>query len=400
MVLDGLCRVFLLDRRLSLRPGVAAPAGAALFLLCGCGIAAAPQPPSLHLPKPVHDLTAARSGPAVTLRWTTPKETTDRSSLTKPVPTRVCRHEPGAECTAVGTLSSQPGKPASFADVLPAALQTGPLRGVQYRVYALNAKGRDAGPSNPASAAAGAVPAMLQPLTATNTQQGVVLRWTPLPANPQTSIRLERTLVQPPKASHAARAGGPPPTAAPVTVLLQVPTGPGGADPGQVLDPGTQFGSTYRYTGYRLVQSATTHPPLVATSATTRAVEIARQDVFPPAAPGGLVAIPLSPAVNGGRPAVDLSWSPDTSADFAGYRVYRRAIHPTPGPELRIAPAPAGPPLLAPAFHDAAVAPGAEYSYRVTAVNAAGVEGPPSSAVSADLSSARLPAPGGETEAR
>jgi hypothetical protein len=396
MVLDVFRRVFLPHDRLGPGPGAIAPASAALLLLCGCGIAAAPQPPSLHLPKPVHDLTATRSGSAVTLRWITPKETTDRAALTKPVPARVCRQAPGTGCTTVGTLSGQPGKPASFADVLPAALQTGPLRGVHYRVYALNEKGRDAGPSNIALAAAGAVPATLQSLVATNTQPGVVLHWTPLPPNAATSVRLERTLVQPPKTSHAARSGGLPPTAAPATVLLQVPAGPGGEDPGQVLDPGTQFGSTYRYTGYRLVQSTAEHPPLVAPSATSQPVEIARRDIFPPAAPTGLAAIPLSPAVNGGHAAVDLSWSPNTSADFAGYRVYRRELHPAPGADVRIAPAPGGAPLLAPAFHDAAVSAGAEYRYYVTAVNAAGVEGQPSSGATANLSSAG----DGETEPR
>ena len=311
---------------------------------------------------------------------------------------RVCRQAAGTACTTVTALSGQPGKPASFSDALPAALQTGPLRGVQYRVYALNAKARDAGPSNPATAAAGAVPETLQSLTATNMQPGVVLHWTPLPPNPGTSIRLERTLVQPPKASHAAKPTGLPQTAAPAVVLLRVPAGPGGADPGQVLDTGTQFGSTYRYTGYRLVRSSAEHPPLVATSATSQPVQIVRRDVFPPAAPTGLAAIVLSPAVNGGHAAVDLSWSPDTSADFGGYRVYRRELHPTPGPEIRVAPAPAGPPLLAPAFHDATVSAGAEYRYHVTAVNAAGVEGPPSSGATADLSSANPSAEDGKPE--
>src|SRR5437016_10450010 len=52
---------------------------ASVFLLCltGCGTPGAPQPPSLNIPKPVHDLAATRKGDVITLSWTNPTETTD-----------------------------------------------------------------------------------------------------------------------------------------------------------------------------------------------------------------------------------------------------------------------------------------------------------------------------------
>ena len=50
-------------------------------LLVGCGMEAAPQPPSLQLPKPIADLSASRTGNQVQLEWNTPKENTDHLRL-------------------------------------------------------------------------------------------------------------------------------------------------------------------------------------------------------------------------------------------------------------------------------------------------------------------------------
>lgn len=386
MVLDGFRPIFSWQKRPTTPHWPYAASAVLASFVCGCGIAAAPQPPSLALPKPVHDLTAARSGSTVTIHWTTPRQTTDHVEITAPVQEQICQViPPGTACKTVGTISGQPGKPAAFQQTLPAALETGPLRPSQYRVLALSARGRDAGPSNTAIAAAGAAPTTLQALGATNTRQGVVLHWVPLPANAAVSIRLERTLVQVSVPKPTAAARGVKASAAPAPVLLQVPVTANGQDPGQVLDTGTQFGNTYRYTGYRLLQDTTAHPPLRASSARSQPVEITPQDTFPPAAPSGLAAVPLAPAINGGQAAVDLSWSPDTSSDFGGYRVYRSEVGPASQPEVQVAPAPGAPALLAPAYHDTAVAAGSLYAYRVSAVNTAGVEGARSAAVRVEV---------------
>jgi len=61
-------------------PWVAAVSGLAV-VLAGCGLAANPQPPTLWLPAPVKDLTAARAGDQVHLHWTMPKNTTDKVAL-------------------------------------------------------------------------------------------------------------------------------------------------------------------------------------------------------------------------------------------------------------------------------------------------------------------------------
>jgi len=49
--------------------------------ITGCGTPGAPLPPSLKLPDPVTDLSAARTGNQVTLTWTMPKKNKDKLLL-------------------------------------------------------------------------------------------------------------------------------------------------------------------------------------------------------------------------------------------------------------------------------------------------------------------------------
>src|SRR5690348_17445378 len=68
-------------------------AGLLLASLLGCGTPGVPLPPSLDLPQPVQDLRASRKGDTVTLFWTVPRQTTDRTNirLRRLGPTSVCR---------------------------------------------------------------------------------------------------------------------------------------------------------------------------------------------------------------------------------------------------------------------------------------------------------------------
>jgi fibronectin type 3 domain-containing protein len=99
------------------------------------------------------------------------------------------------------------------------------------------------------------------------------------------------------------------------------------------------------------------------------------RDVFPPASPRDLVVL-LVPAAVGTPTHVELSWSINTEPDLAGYYVYLSETQESGGErgnrEL----------LLAPTFRDMSVVPGRRYSYRVTVVDRAGNESPPSAAVS------------------
>jgi hypothetical protein len=113
-------------------------------------------------------------------------------------------------------------------------------------------------------------------------------------------------------------------------------------------------------------------------SADSQPVTVTPRDLFPPAAPQGLVAA-LLPGSGPGAFLVDLSWSINLETDLAGYRVYRSEQEGTRGQLLT-------PDLLpTPAVRDTSVEPGHRYWYTVTAVDRTGNESAPSAAVVVDV---------------
>ncbi|HET9086358.1 MAG TPA: fibronectin type III domain-containing protein [Acidobacteriaceae bacterium] len=367
--------------------GFAGISAASTALLTGCGMAAAPQPPSLHLPRQVKNLEATRSGNYVKLGWDTPKETTDKLKLTGPVRFRICREQGKSGCSNIATAGGVPGRAASYTDHLTAALASGPLRSTTYEVYGLNQRDRSAGPSNAAAALLGAAPPAVAGLAAGMSERGVVLRWqtaSPLPAG--TEIHLHRTLIVPPRGARASSANLP--VAEPEEQTLAVTLDGAGKDPGVALDPGVEFDRTYRYTAIRVVKLTVDKQSLQAASARSKPVEITTRDTFPPKAPEGLVAVPVSAAINGGQPEVDLSWVPNRETDLAQYRVYRREIGRLQAcntPPQEIAPEEGSELLIAPAFRDVHVQPGHIYAYSVRAVDTAGNQSAPSAEVQVTL---------------
>lgn len=360
-------------------------------LLTGCGMPAAPQPPSLKLPEPVKDLTAKRTGEAVSLAWTMPKRDTSKVAL-KPgvaVAARVCRSE-GAmgACETVAHLGFKPGADGAFTETLPPALATGSLRPVRYFVELINRRGRSAGLSNAAIVLAGQAPAAVASLTAEMHKGGVALHWTPGPPEPyETQVRLVRTLLTPPtksipesgprsgsKTASKSTEGPLAPPAEPVERNLLVPNSEvrGGA-----LDKDIRFGETYSYRAQRVARVSVDGKTLELDGPLSPPVRIDAENVFPPSVPTGLAAV-ATPAENGVRPSIgpsiDLSWQPDTEADVAGYAVYRRDVaaggQPT-GAWQRISPAQ---PVIGPGYHDANVEPGHTYEYTVTAIGQNGRE--------------------------
>ncbi len=87
-------------------------------------------------------------------------------------------------------------------------------------------------------------------------------------------------------------------------------------------------------------------------------------DKFPPAAPAGLQAVFSGLAQ---QPFIDLTWTPNTEPDLAGYNIYRHAGSEPPvkiNPEL----------VKTSSFRDARVSPGMKYFYLVSAVDLRGNE--------------------------
>jgi hypothetical protein len=361
---------------------------ASSFLLMGCGMQAAPSPPSLDLPKLVSDLTANRAGNQVHLNWTTPKENTDRLKLKGLVQLRLCREQQATSpCETIATVSAVPDKPAQYTDVLPPSLTAGPVRAVTYRVFGINKHGKTAGPSNVATVLAGAAPPEVRDLSAQVVERGVVLRWQPVSnLPPGTSIQIDRTLVTPVVAPNPAkpktfnplpRSTEPPEQKLRVNLLPADSLHTAATDPGVALDPSARFGQQYRYIASRVVQQTIGQQTVQLASSANAPVEVTTRDTFPPAAPSGLVAVPVAAIMNNGTPEVDLSWSANTESDLAQYRVYRRDVT-TNQPMQRIAPdtdsGPGAETIVAPAFRDLHVQAGETYTYAVTAVDTSGNE--------------------------
>lgn len=365
-------------------------------LLAGCGMAAAPSPPSLDLPKLISNLTATRTGNQVHLAWTTPNETTDHLKLKGTVQLRLCRTQQAAEppCETIATISAVPDKPTTYTDVLPPVLTVGPVRPITYRVFGINKHDQTAGPSNVAAVLAGAAPPEVRDISANVVARGVVLHWQPVPnLPPDTSIQIDRTMVAPAVAPTPAKPKSMnplPKSTEPAEQKLRVRLEPpnsqhtAATDPGIALDPTAQFGHEYTYSASRVVQQQIGQQTLQLDSSQSSAVEVATRDTFPPAAPTGLVAIPISAVMNNGAPEVDLSWSANTEPDLAQYRVYRRDVTANQ-PMHRIAPAGgsafAVDAIVAPAYRDTHVQAGQTYTYAVTAVDTSGNESPRSAAV-------------------
>ena len=135
-------------------------------------------------------------------------------------------------------------------------------------------------------------------------------------------------------------------------------------DEGKVIDTDVALDHTYSYVLERVARATLDGKPVEAASAPSVTVRVDAKDVFPPAVPKGLQAVADARAH-----AIDLSWQPNTEADLAGYRVYRREVGSN-APPVRISAA------VEPAstFRDAQVEPGKTYAYSVSAVDQDGNE--------------------------
>jgi hypothetical protein len=366
-----------------------APACAALALaglLAGCASVGAPVPPSLALPKPPTDLRAVRKGSKVYLFWTVPIRTTDRQSVRRPGPTRICRSLSAimSECdTPVGNVppangtepASQPEtgpnrKPqAEFTDMLTSDLQQqNPTRMATYAVEALNRDARSAGFSNQVQVSL--VPTLPPPenFQAQVISDGVLLTWE-CQQFPTTSPNLHFTY----RIYRRSLDTGA--DAKLADVDCPVP---------RYEDHSIEWQKTYAYriavtTSAKMESGRLPCPPrtdsdIVAIPDCIFVAEVEgddspvlrvfTNDIYPPGVPTGLQAVFSGP---GQAPFVDLLWAPDTDSDLAGYNVYRR--------EEGMQPAKMNDGLVkTPAYRDSNVTPGKAYWYSVSAVDLRGNE--------------------------
>lgn len=330
--------------------------------LVACGIPGAPQPPSLELPRTVQDLKATRQGDRVTLTWTTPRETTDRTHLRHLGVTRVCRvvdRVAVADCVeTVGTLPPEHtplAAAASFTDTLPKQLQDAhPLGFSSYSVEVENARGRSAGLSN--QVIVRLAPTLPPPsrISAHVTAEGVGILASgeqgPTPAGSRFSYHLYRR-------ARGARQefdlGEP--------SLYHVS---GRTYSLVFLDRSAEWEKTYLYKIAAVTVEPVQGKDERIEGDDSSEIEVFVHDVFPPATPTGLQAVSSGTPQ---QPFIDLSWAPNTESDLAGYNVYRHEEGAEPvkiNSEL----------VKAPTYRDPAVAAGHRYSYSVTAVDVRGNE--------------------------
>ncbi len=344
----------------------------ALILLClitlclaGCGVPGMPMPPSLGLPKPVSDLKAVRKGDTVTLTWTAPKETTDGELIRKPGKMIVARD--AFTSAPAQTVSELPLEPALSEnrkearadqmvarDSLSAVLHPAPPADfVVYTVTAQNNLGKTAGPGNQAVVPMVRTMPAPQKLQASLGPRGVTLTWEePWPALGESHLSADhvfRVMRRKEGEGGTAVAAG------------QLQPGVGAAS---FLDSAMEWEKHYDYwvNVVTVWQGQGKRGEVEGEDSASVAVFV--HDTFPPAVPSGLQAV-FSGV--GQKPFIDLTWTPNTDADLAGYNLYRHAEGAPPvklNAEL----------LNTPSSRDAGVHPGAKYFYAVTAVDLRGNE--------------------------
>lgn len=351
-----------------------APIFLCLITICltACGVPGTPLPPSLGLPKPVGDLKAERKGSAVTLTWTAPKETTDGQLLRKSGKMIVFRDaltsapaQPVAELPLEPPLRKAPAlkeartpkearpEKVTARDTLGDFLQT--PRAVDFLVYtvtAQNSLAKTAGPSNQATIALVSTMAPPPDVRAALSAQGVTVSFA-MSLPPQTETRvgtqyLYRIMRREEGSSQGVVAG-------------QVRPANG---PAVFFDADVEWEKHYEYwvTPVTLWESQNRRGEVEGDDSPV--VQVFAHDTFPPATPSGLQAV-FSGV--GQKPFIDLSWTPNTEPDLAGYNVYRHAEGQAPvkiNAEV----------LKSPSSRDADVQAGKKYFYSVSAVDLRGNE--------------------------
>jgi len=347
------------------------------FAALGCASPGVPRPPSLNLPEPVRDLSAARIGDTVQLQFTVPSRSTDKLPLRGATLTAVfCRAIDHQACIPVpSSRSSIPmsnleahDSVFSWTDALPADLTLGGPRVLGYKVALLNTDGRTAGDSVPAFTTTGVAPLAVGGLRAEGSREGIVLRWATAPVGSgEVILRREDLAPAPPNAGTHSKSGRN------TVGLVDLIAPPSSADPENLLDTTALPDTPYRYNAMRRSTVQVGGRSIELRSAPSASVELTLRAIYPPLTPTGLTAA----AFGSDAFAVDLVWQPVNEtgliAPLAGYRVYRESLdsagQPTAGRSRLNAS-----PLVGAGVRDSSADPRLRYRYSVTAVDSKGNE--------------------------
>ena len=342
------------------------------LLLAGCASPGEPVERKPQVPAPVADLAAEQQGNSVVLSFTLPAETAEHRPLKQAPAVEIYRvFAPAAGLSAAPALSFTipPDVAGQYTDqqrfhwtdaLSPEDFAQHPAGVVTYMVRTRASAKKASADSNLAEVRIFPAPEPIPDLAAEITPTGVALRWTP----PQKTI----TGSAPPiaryeiyRARAQAQAQAAPKLLAPI----------GTVESATYRDSQVEIGETYLYA----VRSVSQYPGKALSSGDSNVVTVTFQDIFPPAAPEGLVVVAV-PA-QGETPAhLEISWAISPETDLAGYNVYRSeqvgVLGTRQNAEL----------LPTPAFRDMNVVPGRRYFYSATALDRSGNQSPASAVAS------------------
>ena len=321
-----------------LLPALAAAALAGM----GCGYIGSPLPPLANVPQGVEKLAAVQRGPVILVDFAVPLLTTEDVAIRQPVKLDLRVGDPASSVSAWAAQAKPVSGEAVTDGVAHYAIPSTEWIGKEavIGVRAIGVNGKASQWSNLVALTVVPPPGKPLELRATGTPQGVRLAW-----------------VGSGDAFRVFRRAGEEKAFTPVAVV-QTP---------EWVDPSTEFGKPYAYQVQALAHSA---PNREAESDFSEQADIIPKDVFPPAAPSGLKAMP---APN----SAELTWDANAETNLAGYRVYRAAAG---GAAAMIADVGS-----VPAYSDRAAEHGQAYTYWVTATSKTGYESPRSEPAAATL---------------
>jgi hypothetical protein len=348
-------------------------------LMAGC--AAPGEPTARHpvVPVAITDLAARQSGNVVVLTFSLPHQSTDRESLAEPPTIEIYRAplSPGASPNRktpwrlVYTIPPERvdsylnGDRVEFRDPLtPDDLGQAAGSSLAYMIRTRTVKSRASGDSNILTARVYPPPGTPRDVHVSVTESAILLSWSEsLEAG--AAARTAGYHVYRAEVEHGVDSAPQQVSQAKLKSPLELQ---GSLTSREFSDTHFEFGHTYLY----IVRAFAQYGADTIESADSSPVVVTARDTFPPATPAGLEAaiIPATPET----PArVELSWAISSEGDLAGYHVYRSDREDSPGERINRETLPI------PTFRDISVVPGRRYFYRVSAVDRAGNESPPSS---------------------
>jgi fibronectin type 3 domain-containing protein len=304
-----------------------------MLLWCGCGYVGEPLPPLLNIPQPVMELAAVQRGATIIVQFVLPKLTTEKRVLRQPLEWDLRIGEPGkgefrTEEWAERTKSPAGGRLENglVRYEIPAAPWVGKDVVVAVRVASPN--GRKSDWSRLVVLSVVQPPAAPHDLKPENVAEGVRLTW----SGSGPAYRVFRRTEADSGFVVAANTESP-----------------------EYLDRSTEYGKPVLYVVQAIVKTGTSEVE----SELSEQKVITPVDVFPPAVPAGLAAVPTVGSI-------ELAWDRDTEPDLAGYRIYRA------GPEGEFVKI--GETAETPSYSDKQVESGKQYRYAVSAFDKSGNE--------------------------